>query len=67
VLNNRIDIVKEVSDDKIEVRQYIQAQLKALLDHASAAEMLSCHIHPLVMEERLPILKEKINNIIELK
>lgn len=67
VLNNRIDIVKEVSEDNLEVRQYIQAQLKAILDHTSAAEMLSCHIHPFVMEERLPILKEKIDNIIELK
>ena len=34
------------------------------MDNVSSEEILSCHIHPLVIEGRLPLLKEKINHIL---
>ncbi len=65
VLDNRLDIVNEILHDDPRVKAFLQEELRAIMDHVSSEEILSCHIHPLVIEGRLPILKEKINHILK--
>lgn len=64
VLDNRLDIVNEIRHDDPRVKVFLQEELRAIMDHVSSEEILSCHIHPLVIEGRLPLLKEKINHIL---
>jgi len=64
VLDNRLDIVNEILHDDALVKTFLQEQLGNVMYHGSSEEILSCHLHPLVIEGRLPILKEKIEVII---
>ena len=64
VLDNRLDIVNEIRHDDPRVKAFLQEELRAIMDNVSSEEILSCHIHPLVIEGRLPLLKEKINHIL---
>lgn len=64
VLDNRLDIVDEIRNDDPRIRVFLQKELNTIMEHISSEEILSCHIHPLVIEGRLPILKEKIEAII---
>lgn len=64
VLDNRINIVQEIEDDNERIRAFIKEQLKTLIDKGMLQEILMSHIHPLVIAERLPIINEKINQIL---
>lgn len=64
VLDNRLNIVKEIVNDDPRVKTFLQEELRTIMNHDSSEEILSCHLHPLVTEGRLPILKEKIQQII---
>jgi len=66
VIDNRTTIVKEIELDDQEVRDYLKLELNKILDMTSRYEILSCHIHPLVLEERIPILEAKIIEIVNL-
>lgn len=64
VLDNRIDIVNEVEIEQKEVRQFLIDQLATIVNRGLLSEVLSSHIHPLMLEERLPIVEVKISQII---
>ena len=64
VLDNRVNIVNEILFDDPRVKDFLQEELKTVMDHRSSEEILSCHIHPLALEGRLPIVNEKIDQII---
>lgn len=64
VLDNRLDIVKEIETDDPAIRNFIIEELTKVVNHPAAQEILSCHVHPFVQDVRLPLLKEKINQII---
>ncbi len=64
VLNNRLDIVDEVANDDPLIITFLREELRKIIDHKSADEILSCHLHPFIVAERLPILVDKINTII---
>jgi len=66
VLDNRIDIVNEVMRSPIEIIDFLKAEFTKIISGQSLIEVLSAHIHPLVIEERLAIVEEKIQNIITL-
>jgi predicted nucleotidyltransferase len=65
VLDNRTTIVDEILAADDDVINFLQEELALILKSASADEILSMHIHPLVVEERFPILMEKIHQILE--
>ena len=46
------------------IKEFLQEELQTIMDHMSSEEILSYHIHPLVIEGRLQILKEKFLEII---
>ncbi len=66
VIDNRTSIVEEISNTQKEIKQFLITELKKLTDSISYDEILSAHIHPLVIEERQKIVKEKIANILSL-
>lgn len=65
VLDNRTSIVDEILTSDNAVKNYIQQELALIANHPQANEILSMHIHPLVVEDRFPILMDKIKRILE--
>ena len=66
VIDNRTSIVEEISNTQKEIKQFLITELKKLTDSISYDEILSAHIHPMVIEERQIIVKEKIAKILSL-
>lgn len=65
VLDNRTTIVNEILNADEEVKSYLKKEILLLKNHKNADEILSMHIHPLIVKERFELLMEKINLIIE--
>ena len=63
LLDNRTTIVEEILAADEDVRQYIKQELILIKNHPQAGEILAMHIHPLVREDRLPIMMEKMNEL----
>ncbi|MFO8000703.1 MAG: nucleotidyl transferase AbiEii/AbiGii toxin family protein [Marinilabilia sp.] len=65
VLDNRIHIVEEIEKDDMRIRGYVKQQLKEIINKGLLNELLMSHIHPLMLEERMPIVEEKIAQILK--
>ncbi len=65
VLDNRTTLVNEILYAEKEVKSYLKKEILFLKNHKNADEILSMHIHPLIVRERFGLLMEKINLIIE--
>jgi len=65
VLDNRTTIVEDIKNDNITVQNYIIQEIKKMISLGLLDEILVTHIHPLMLEERLPLVKEKIRLIID--
>ena len=65
VLDNRIEIVKEIVNDDESIANFIKEQLQIIVHKGFLQEVLMAHIHPLMLEERIPIVEEKITQIIK--
>ena len=63
LLDNRTTIVEEILAADEDVRQYLKQELILIKNHPQAGEILAMHIHPLVREDRLPIMMEKMNEL----
>ncbi len=63
VLDNRTTIVEEIKNDNELIRNFLINEFKKINDLPSSQEIYSAHIHPLIVEDRLPILLEKIAKI----
>jgi hypothetical protein len=64
ILDNRIGIAEEIASDDIRVAQFIKEQLLSIRNKGLMQEVILAHIHPLMLDERLPIVEEKINQIL---
>lgn len=64
VMDNRLEIVNEILNDNPLITAYLKEEFQKIIDLPSKEEILSCHIHPLVREERYPMLLKKIQVII---
>lgn len=65
VIDNNKDIVNEILSSKIEVLEFLQKELLEVYKSGYWEEILTSHIHPLIIDERAPILTDKILNIID--
>lgn len=65
LIDNRTTIVEEILSSEDDLKQYIKQELTAIKNHPQANEILAMHIHPLIREERLQMLMEKIEQIIK--
>jgi hypothetical protein len=64
VLDNRTTIVEEIENEQAEIITYLKQEFQKIYNHASFEEIISVHIHPIMIEERLPLVLEKIEKII---
>lgn len=65
ILDNRTTIVPEILIAESSVRTFLLQEIHKIIDQGLLDEVLMAHIHPLMMEERLPLVKEKIEKIVE--
>jgi predicted nucleotidyltransferase len=67
VLDNRTTIIEDIAREPLEIRDYLKEQLKIVFVKPNFNEIISAHIHPLIYEDRLPIIKEKFEKIITIR
>lgn len=64
ILDNRTTIVEEILNSDEKVRTFLRSEFKKIMDSPFSDEIVSCHIHPLIREERIPIIEDKIFKIL---
>ena len=65
VLDNRINIVNEIKQSDELVKNYLHEELSNIINSEYAEEILSAHLHPLIVDKRYPMLLEKIRKILD--
>ena len=66
IIDNRIEIVEEIQNADIRIKNYLIEQFKLIRDQGMMDELFIAHIHPLVISQRLPLVQEKINRMLTL-
>lgn len=66
ILDNRINIVQEIGEDSSLIIEFLKEQFMLLIRKGFLSETLLAHIHPLLLEQRMPIVEEKITQILAL-
>jgi hypothetical protein len=66
VLDNRISIVEETTIAHPQIIAFLQQEIQNILKSANWDEIISAHLHPLVLAERQPVVLDKMSKIIEL-
>ena len=66
VLDNRTTIVEEIANCDHRIRSFLKFELQEIINKKMITEVLLAHIHPLMIDERLPIVEEKIAQIVKL-
>ncbi|MFT5217410.1 MAG: putative nucleotidyltransferase [Flavobacteriales bacterium] len=64
IMDNRTTIVEEVNESKDSIKAFIKDQLLKIVNLGVMEEVLASHIHPFMIEGRLPIVEKKINLIL---
>ena len=63
ILDNRITIVSEIDQAHPEIKGFLRKEFAKILESPYLEEILSAHLHPFVIDERYPIVLEKLKNI----
>lgn len=66
VIDNRTEIVDDISKSHPHIISFLKQELSKAFNGGFWEDILLAHIHPLLLEERAPILTEKIQTIINL-
>ncbi|MGF1564837.1 MAG: hypothetical protein ACFCUH_05665 [Flavobacteriales bacterium] len=66
IVDNRLNITDEIANDQAEVRSFIKEQFNRLIEKRLLDEVLVTHIHPIMLAERLPMVKDKIQRILDI-
>jgi len=64
VIDNRTTIVEEISKADDQIKEFLIEELIKVANSPYSEEILAAHLHPLILDERYPMLLEKIRNII---
>ena len=65
VIDNRTTIVEEVKESDPRIHSFLKDEIHKIVNQGLLTEVLMAHMHPLMIEERLPIIEVKINQILE--
>ncbi len=65
VIDNRTTIVNEILESDIRILQFLKNQLQKINNKGLLSEVIMAHIHPLMIEERMPMMMDKVNKIIK--
>lgn len=60
VIDNRTTIVEEVKQADVRVRAFLKEELLKVINSHYVEEILSAHLHPLILKERYPMLLQKM-------
>ena len=63
ILDNRMTIVPEIEQAHPEIQDYLKKELTKILESSHLEEILSAHLHPFVIDERYPIVLDKMKQI----
>jgi hypothetical protein len=63
ILDNRITIVSEIDQAHPKIKGFLRKEFAKILKSPYMEEILSAHLHPLVIDERYPIVLEKLKKI----
>ncbi len=63
VLDNRTTIVDEIKMAPKQVMDFLKSEIQKITTSPYFDEITEAHLHPLMVEERQPLLKEKLNQI----
>jgi hypothetical protein len=66
VLDNRTTIVEEIKNEQELIKNFLKQEFEKIYSSRSFEEIISTPVHPLVLDERLPLIIEKIEQIIAL-
>ncbi len=64
ILDNRIGIVKEITKEDNRISRFIKEQLQGIIAKGLLQEILTAHIHPIMISERIEIVEDKIYQIL---
>lgn len=67
IIDNRINIVSEIEKDNPLVTNFVRSQLEYIKEKGLLQEVLVSHIHPIMLDERMPLVEEKIEAILNLQ
>ena len=62
-MDNRTSIVEELEYAPQLVQAFLKSEIKKILSNKYMDEILSAHLHPLIAEQRYPLLLEKLEII----
>lgn len=63
LIDNRMTIVPEIEQAHPEIQDYLKKELTKILENSHLEEILSAHLHPLVIDERYPVVLGKMKEI----
>ena len=66
ILDNRTSIVEEVLEAKENILLFLREQFNEIIHKGLLDEVLLAHIHPLMQEERMNMVKEKLEQIMKI-
>ena len=64
-MDNRTSIVEEIIGSEENILEFLRAQFEQIIQKGLLDEVLLAHIHPLMQEERMVLLKEKLEQIMK--
>lgn len=67
VLDNREKVVGEIENAHPTIKEFLRQQFQKVLQNSVWEEIVSAHLNPLTIDERQPMLLDKMNRIINLK
>ncbi|MFH4969335.1 hypothetical protein V8G61_14110 [Gaetbulibacter sp. M240] len=64
VLDNRTTIAEEIKKEPEIIQHFLKEEFIKVFNKSNFEEIMSCHLHPMIYDDRLPIILEKIKKII---
>ena len=66
MLDNRISIVEEIIIANKKIIEFLKSEIYMVLNSQYLEEIISSHIHPMMLEERQPLIIEKMRQIMKI-
>ena len=64
ILDNRTTLVSEIEQAHPQIKEFLKNELGKIQKSPFREEILSAHLHPLVLDDRLPVIMEKLEQIL---
>lgn len=63
VIDNNINLIDEVIKADKDVQLFLKEMCQEILNHPAGTEIIECHLNPFTVEERKPLIIEKLESI----